>query len=84
MARMAYLRKPDGQKRGKPTIPRVMKQKYQMPTFPTFIPSPGEDRTTHDGFINALHQECKSVHPRKQVCYHKGCPCTRIYNFTYN
>ena len=75
MARMAYLRKPDGQKRGKPTIPRVMKQKYQMPTFPTFIPSPGEDRTTHDGFINALQLECKSVQPRKQVCYHKGYPC---------
>lgn len=68
MARMAYLRKPDGHKRGKAMTPRIMKQKYQMPTFPAFMPSPGEDRTTHDGFVNALQQECKSVNPRKQVC----------------
>ena len=75
MARMAYLRKPDGQKRGKPLTPRIMKQKYQMPNFPASIPSPGEDRATHDGFINALHHECKSVHPRKQVYIARNVIC---------
>lgn len=67
MARMAYLRKPNGQKRGKPAMPRIMKQKYQMPNFPPFIPSPGEDRTSHDGFVNTLQDEYKTVYPRKQV-----------------
>ena len=68
---MAYLRKPDGQKQGKfseETTPKTKQQHHQMPASPSFMSlEQGEDRASHDRHTKALQQECKNVHPNKQV-----------------
>ena len=76
---MSYLRKPDGQKRGKfcssseDSTPKLKKKHYLMPTSPAFMPlEEGEDRASHDRHIKALQQECRNVKPSKQV----SCLCT--------
>ena len=73
--RMAYLRKPDGLKRGKPTsneetTPKLKKPHYQMPATSYVIPlEQGEDKASHDRHVKALQQECKTSRPNKQVRY---------------
>ena len=70
---MAYLRKPDGQKRGKcdstnPETPTKLKKPYhQMPASPVIPLEDGEDRASHDKHIKTLQQECKNNPPCKQV-----------------
>lgn len=67
--RMAYLRKPDGQKRGKPRITLTPPTPVRplMPSSPVVLVSPGEDRPSHERHLKLLKRECKNVHPNKQV-----------------
>ena len=71
---MSYLRKPDGEKRGKSCdgneekTPKLKKYHRQMPASPVFTPlEEGEDRASHDRHVKILQQECKNATPSKQV-----------------
>jgi hypothetical protein len=67
--RMAYLRKPDGEKRGKgKATPTPSKPAPPlMPSSPVVLEPPGEDRASHERHLKCLKRECKMVHPNKQV-----------------
>ena len=73
---MSYLRKPDGEKRGKScgdSEETTPKRKYhpQMPASPVFTPlEEGEDRASHDKHVKILQQECRNATPSKQVSYY--------------
>lgn len=76
--RMAYLRKPDGLKRGKEaasgTKAEAKPVRLQMPALiPSAVLLPlGEDKASHSRHLKLLQQECKNIHPNKQVrpCKH--------------
>ena len=60
-SRMAYLRKPKGQKRGNPGTcpPKQVTPKPKMPDLPPipFIPT-GEDKASCDRHLKFLGEEC--------------------------
>ena len=69
--RMAYLRKPDGQKRGKgnPSPVAAVQRKPLMPLCQSLSPVAlvCEDKASHERHLKALKKEYKSLHPNKQV-----------------
>ena len=76
---MAYLRKPDGEKRRKchssedVAAQKPKQQHHLMPASPDFTPlEQGEDRASYERHMRTLQQECKNIHPDKQVklCIH--------------
>ena len=71
---MSYLRKPDGEKRGKcrsteeAATQKLKQQHHLMPASPSFSPlEQGEDKASYERHMRNLQQECKNVHPDKQV-----------------
>ena len=70
---MAYLWKPDRQKRGKISeeAPQRHLNNYAIKCqhrAPAFMPlDKGEDRASYDRHMKALQQKCKNIHPDKQV-----------------
>ena len=68
---MAYLRKPDGQKRGKEKIvtdsPPKLAEKTIMPTIHHQPSNNTEDKASHDRHIKYIQRECKSSRPKKKV-----------------
>ena len=80
-SRMAYFRKPEGQKRGNSgkRPPKQVTPKPKMPDLPPipFMPI-GEDKASYDRHLKFLGEECTKLRPNKQVihfsCLHKiGC-----------
>ena len=68
---MAYLRKPDGEKRGKEKKSDSTPSKVahlQMPTSPPVTVASSEDRASHDRHVKALQRECRSIRQNKLVC----------------
>ena len=70
--RMAYLRKPDGQKRGKgkgTPSPVAVQRKPLMPLCQSLSPVAlvCEDKASHEQHLKALKKEYKFLHPNKQV-----------------
>ena len=66
--RMAYLRKPDGLKRGKENkdgTPQKPKSRM-MPASPVVL-SDSEDRAAHDRHVKSLQRECRNIRPNKEV-----------------
>lgn len=65
---MAYLRKPDGQKRGKSATPKPQAPVHHlMPSSPAVVIPPTEDKASHERHIKYLKRECRNVRPNKQV-----------------
>ena len=70
---MAYLRKPDDEKRGKfnddneVSIPKQRKYHRKMPASQVFTPLEEEDRAAQDRHVKILQQECSNATPSKQV-----------------
>ena len=66
---MAYLRKPDGHKRGKGNSTPTSSKPAQplMPSFSVVLEPPGEDRASHERHLKCLKRECRLLHPNKQV-----------------
>jgi len=60
---MAYLRKPDGQKRGKAQMHVTSSTPVQplMPTSPVVTVPLSEDRASHERHLKCLKRESKSV-----------------------
>ena len=84
---MAYLRKPGGEKRGKchsseeDTTQKSKKQHHVMPASPSFTPlEQGEDKASYERHMKNLQQECKNVHPDKQVKALYTAICLYVYN----
>ena len=68
--RMAYLRKPDGQKRGKENSIHTPPSKSacpKMPASPCVVLVNSEDRAAHDRHVKALQRECRGFRQNKQV-----------------
>ena len=73
---MSYLRKPDGEKRGKSCdgneekTPKLKKYHRQMPASPVFIPlEEGEDRASHDRHVKIYNKSVKMLHPVNKLVY---------------
>ena len=66
-SRMAYFRKPEGQKRGNPGM---HPPKLKMPDVPplSFMPT-GEDKASYDRHLKFLDEECTKLRPNKQVIH---------------
>lgn len=66
---MAYLRKPDGEKRGKekPGSTPSKSARLQMPTSPPVTVVNSEDRASHDRHVKTLQRECRSIRQNKLV-----------------
>jgi len=47
--------------------PRPRRRPQKMPSSPAFFPVFGKDRNTHNGDVEVLQQEYKSIHPTAQV-----------------
>lgn len=68
-SRMAYFRKPEGQKRGNPGTrpPKQITPKPKMPDLPP-IPT-GEDKASYDRHLKFLGEEYTKLRPNKQVIH---------------
>ena len=79
---MAYLCKPDGQKRGKEKKDGATQEKLrtpiqlQMPETPAVLLSLcAEDRASHDCHVKILQWECRNIRPNLQVnCMYMHAP----------
>ena len=84
--RMAYLRKPDGHKRGKAqvTVAPSTRVRPLMPSSPVMTVPPSEDRASHERHLKCLKRECKNVRPNKQVATsHANLPFSADHYFSF-
>ena len=65
--RLDYIRKPDGQKRGKGNSRKGTTQKKTFPVFPASKATPIDDRAAHERHVKKLAQEFKHGRPNKEV-----------------